>query len=256
MDCPISESNIPDIAKNYDLIIVSENYPVAEQDDGSTWTWWDWQSITTPKLFWAIDTHVVDYREFIWKGKFNYVGLNNSADIKKYSKSKLFRKSPEVFHLPLAIRKDIYSQNFCTTKETDVTFIGSLITENRRRIVQELDIKVIKAFGLEYVKQLQSSRICFNDTISYDVNNKFFEITGAGSFLLSNSPSDDIFKLFDLDVFKNCIWKNETELKSKIHFYLENEDVRESIAKVLRNHTLENHTFNNRIKQIMTQIGN
>lgn len=134
LDCPISECNIPDIAKDYDLIIVSENYPQAVQEDGSTWTWWNRKSITTPKLFWAIDTHVVDYREFIRKSKFDYVGLNNSSDVKKYGKSKLFSRNPEVFHLPLAIRKDIYSQNFCNTKENDVTFIGSLLV----RIEKEL----------------------------------------------------------------------------------------------------------------------
>lgn len=254
LDCPISEENIPDIANNYDLIILSENYPLAHQDDGTTWKWWDWKNIKTPKLFWAIDTHLINYQEFILKNKFDFVGLNNHSDLKKYGRKKLFFKNPKVFHLPLAIRKDLYEKDFSLKKEYDITFIGSLLTESRRNIVKELDIKVIKAFGENYIKEMQSSRICFNETISYDLNNKFFEITGSGSFMLSNSPSDIIYKLFDIDVFKNCIWKNEEDLKQKVSFYLHHHEIRESIAKALREYTLSNHTFNNRINLILENI--
>ncbi len=74
-DCDISEWEIPNIASNYDLIIISENYP---HHDASGW--WNWKSINTKKVFWAIDTHIETYNNWIKNHKIDYVAFNNYAD--------------------------------------------------------------------------------------------------------------------------------------------------------------------------------
>lgn len=254
LDCPISEHEIPCIANKYDLIIVTENYPNAPQLDGKKWEWWNWKEIKTPKLFWAIDTHFINYKDFIFKNKFDYAAFNNPSDIKKHSNKFPWGFKPKLFFLPLAVRKDLYEKNYSNAKEFDVTFIGSLNTEERKKIINKSSIIHLNAFGPDYIKQIQKSKISFNYTMSYDLNAKFFEITGSGSFLLSNLPNKFILDLFDFEVFNNCIWKNENELMTKIKFYLKHEDIRESIASALRINTLENHTYNNRIQKIIKII--
>ena len=59
LNCFISEENIPIISKKYDLIIITENYPVG-------WKWWDWSSIKTPKLFWAIGSPATQAQDSKW----------------------------------------------------------------------------------------------------------------------------------------------------------------------------------------------
>jgi spore maturation protein CgeB len=254
LDCPISEQEIPSIANEYDLIIVTENYPNAPQLDGKKWGWWNWKEIKTPKLFWAIDTHFINYKKFIHENKFDYVAFNNPSDIKKHSSNIPWGFKPKLFFLPLAVRKDLYDKNYSDSKEFDVTFIGSLNTEERKKMVNKFNILSLNAFGTDYIKQLQKSKISFNYTMSYDLNAKFFEITGSGSFLLSNLPNKFILDLFDFEIFGNCIWKNENDLMAKINFFLKYEDIRESIAAAMRINTLENHTYNNRIKKIIEII--
>ena len=71
-----SEMEIPLVAHLYDLILITENYW-----NYSRWKWWNWESIKTPKVFWAIDTHIVDYRPFIKQSKIDYVAFNNKEDL-------------------------------------------------------------------------------------------------------------------------------------------------------------------------------
>ena len=66
-DADFSELEIPNVYKNYDLVIISENYP-----GYSGWKWWNWIEVTIPKVFWAIDTHLVNFVSFIDSNKIDY----------------------------------------------------------------------------------------------------------------------------------------------------------------------------------------
>ena len=80
-----SELNIPKVANNYDFVLVTENYP-----DYSGWKWWDWSSIKVPKIFWAIDTHLINFLPWIQTSNIDFIAFNNAQDIQKYNLSNSF----------------------------------------------------------------------------------------------------------------------------------------------------------------------
>ena len=63
-----SELEIPNVAHKYDFILVTENYP-----DYSAWKWWNWSVVKTPKIFWAIDTHLVNFLPWIQSSSIDFV---------------------------------------------------------------------------------------------------------------------------------------------------------------------------------------
>lgn len=234
----ISETEIPNIANNYDLVIITENYP-----QYSGWKWWNWAEIKTPKVFWAIDTHLLNFLPWIDQGKIDYVAFNNPQDITKYN-------IPKSFWMPYAVSKTHQLINYTDEKIRDVVFIGGMLPE-RKRICDKFGIVCLNAYGPEYIKEMQASKICFNQSMSYDINGKYFEILSSGSFMLTNynehfhsfvDKNKDIEKMF---------YYSEEDLGKKIKYYLENEEERESIAKKAKDYMYENHSWENRAELIL-----
>jgi len=236
-----SELEIPVVAHNYDLVIITENYPHI-----SGWKWWDWGSIKTPKVFWAIDTHLVNYLPWIMHAKIDYVAFNNPQDLERYN-------LPNSFWMPLAGSRIHHMKKYTTDKTRDCVFIGGLLPE-RKRICDKFNIECLEAYGPEYVREMQSSRICFNQSMSYDINGKYFEILSSGSFMLTNY-NKHFHEFMDLneDVEK-MFYYDEEDLGKKINYYLENPIEREEIAKRVFQLVYEKHSFENRAELILSKI--
>ncbi len=241
-DSEISELEIPNIANNFDLAIISENYP-----SYSDWKWWNWKEIKIPKLFWAIDTHLVNFKSFIENNNIDFVAFNNKLDMEKMD-----IKSNKIW-FPYAVSKYHYDIEFNEGKQYDITFIGGM-TEERQRLISKFNIKHINAFGIDYVKEMKRSKICFNKSISHDLNAKYFEIIGAGSFMLTNfNPS--FFEFVDENPYiEKMFYLDENDLSKKIDYYLNNNEEREEIAKKANDYVLKNHTFESRIKIILENV--
>lgn len=236
-----SELEIPLVAHLYDLILITENYW-----NYSGWKWWDWGSIKTTKVFWAIDTHLVNYRPFIEQGKIDYIAFNNKEDFEKYNIS-------NSFWMPLAVSKKHFGVRYISEKTRDIALIGGMIPE-RKIICDKFKIEHLMAFGDEYVKEMQRTKICFNLSMSYDMNGKYFDIIGSGSFMLSNyngnfhkfvDYNDDISKMF---------YYSDEDLGDKIEYYLKNEEEREKIIKRASEYVLENHSFEKRCELILKML--
>jgi spore maturation protein CgeB len=230
-DAEISELEIPNIANQFDLVIISENYP-----SYSGWKWWNWKEIKIPKLFWAIDTHIVNFKPF-----------NNKSDMDTMS-----IKSKKIW-FPYAVSKYHYDIDFNESKKYDVTFIGG-ITNERQRLIDKFNIKHISAFGDDYVKEMKRSKICFNKSISHDLNAKYFEILGSGSFMLTNY-NDSFFDFVEENSYiEKMFYIDENDLSKKIDYYLNNNEEREEIAKKANEYIIQNHTFESRIKIILDNV--
>lgn len=238
-----SELDIANDSKNYDLILITENYP-----GYSGWKWWDWGSIDTPKIFWAIDTHLVNFLPWIEHSKIDFVAFNNPEDINKYG----LRNS---FWMPYAGSRIHHMNKYSESKTRDSVFIGGMLPE-RKRICEKFGIECLSAFGPEYIREMQSSKICFNQSMSYDINAKYFEILSSGSFMLTNynryfheymDLNEDIDKMF---------YRSEEELGEKIRYYLENEEEREQIAGRAFKYVYDNHSYENRAELILSKINN
>lgn len=236
-----SELNIPHESKKYDLIIITENYPGA-----SGWKWWDWGSIDTPKLFWAIDTHLINFIPWIKTAKIDFVAFNNPGDIEIYGLE-------NSFWMPYAGSRPHHMKKYSEDKVRECVFIGGMLPE-RKRICEKFGIECLSAFGPEYVKQMQASKICFNQSMSYDINAKYFEILSSGSFMLTNyNEHFHKFMEFNEDIEK-MFYRSEEELGDKIRYYLENEEEREAIAARVLKYIFDNHSYENRAQLILDNV--
>ena len=243
--CDIPETDIPKIAHLYDLIIITENYPRY-----TGWKWWNWSAIRTPKFFWAIDTHVVDFRDFIRDSQIMYVGFS-------IDKHRIEYGVPRGMTLNYALSTTHQYYPNPEPKLYNAVFIGNMVTDRRKQLCERFNIQHKTAFGTDYFKTMKQSRICFNNSISNDVNAKFFEIMGSGSFMLTNY-NQEIIDLFDKAVesdLRACMYITDEEIGEKIAYYLEHEDEREAIAKRLYDYVWSNQTWESRCKQILQFIG-
>ena len=241
-DADFNELEIPNVQKEYDLAIISENYP-----SYSGWKWWNWAEVTIPKVLWAIDTHLVDFVRFIEDSRIDYVAFNNKVDMDNMS------INAKKLWMPYAVSKKHYNIDFDEPKKYDLTFIGGL-NDERRRYVDRFGIKHISAFGTDYVKEIKRSKICFNKSISHDLNAKYFEILGAGSFMLTNENSSFLDFVGKNEHIEKMFYYSDDDLQDKISYYLKNEDERELIAKKANEFILENHTFESRVKIILENV--
>lgn len=242
-DCPIAETYIPDISKDYDLILITENYWTSGKPN--SWRWWSWETISTPKVFWAVDTHLVDYSAWTQAAKIDYVVCNNRADLLKFSQP--------TFWLPYGISRKHYETRLMSQKKYDVMFIGNMKTDERSRIVRQVGATHLTAFGRDYIQEMQASRICLNIPISYDLNAKPLEIMASGAFLLCKDIPG-LRELIDRDFLRSMLWTTEEELRSKIAYYLSNEDEREQLAQQARTYIFGNHTYENRAEAILNFV--
>jgi hypothetical protein len=240
-NCKIPEQEIPNIANDYDLVIITENY---SRESG--WNWWNWKEIKTPKLFWAIDTHLVDFLPWIKETNINYVAFNNPQDLEKYN-------LPNSFWMPYAASEKHHLIEYTNQKTRDLVFIGGLLPE-RKRICSKFNIECLNVYGPNYVKEMQASKICFNQSMSYDINAKYFEILGSGSFMLTNyNENFHKFMEYNEDINK-MFYSSEEELEEKIKYYLHNEKEREEIALRAKTYVKTKHTYENRADYILKKI--
>ena len=233
-----SETDIPRIANGYDLIIVTENYPER------VWKWWNWQSIQVPKLYWAIDTHV---RSFPWLQEFDYVAYNIREHI----------GSSNGFWLPYAVSTVHHKNDTLYPKLYSTVFIGTMgVSPRRKELCDRFGIEHKQAYGSEYIITMKQAKICFNVSISNDINSKYFEIMSSGTFMLTNY-NQNLVDLFDhsSDLLA-CMYRTDEEIGEKIQYYLSHEEEREAIAKRLHDYVWAHHTWEARCKSILDTLKN
>ena len=235
-----SETDIPFIAKDYDLIVVTENYPTRLY-----WKWWDWASITTPKLFWALDTHIHDYRELITSGKFDYVAFGIKRHMIEY-------QIPRSFVLYYGVSNVHQKDTTVYGKIYNVVFLGNLnVSPRRRELCDRFGIQHIETYGSDYIRAMKQSKICFNYSITNDINAKYFEIMSSGTFLLTNYNKELLDFCDNNQDIETCMYKTDEEIGEKIKYYLEHEEERESIAKRLYDYVWTYHTWEARCKTLL-----
>ncbi|MCK4352483.1 glycosyltransferase [candidate division WOR-3 bacterium] len=109
------------------------------------------------------------------------------------------------------------------------------------------------AWGLDMYNIYYNSKITFNrhGTIdgNYASSMRLFEATGVGALLLTDYK-DNLKDLFEIG--KEVVtYKNAKEAVKKIKYYLEHEDEREKIAKAGQKRTLKDHTYYNRMQELV-----
>jgi len=163
----------------------------------------------------------------------------------------------------------------------EVSFAGSLSSHHKERIhlleylCGQLDMEVWGqgmdgltenspvrrqhkgvAWGIEMYQILHQSKVTLNHHIgiaeSWANNMRLFEATGVGTLLITDWKTnlEEMFKI-DREV---VAYRTPQECAEKIRYYLQREDERQSIAKAGQKRTLEEHTYDRRMEELVDLV--
>jgi len=157
------------------------------------------------------------------------------------------------FYLPYGISNIHYNVDNKEDKVNDIVFIGGL-NPVRISYINKYNMKYFELYGPKYVREMQRSKICFNLSISDDLNGKNMEIIGSGTFMLSNINYNFLSFMDNNPAIKEMLYKNDNELDMKIKYYLKNDKEREEIAKEARKFIFDHHSYKVRSNYIIDTI--
>lgn len=102
------------------------------------------------------------------------------------------------------------------------------------------------------VNTINSYKIHFNRNMSNDINYRTFETMGCKTLLITNE-TENLKINFNIDKHM-IIYKTKDELLDKIKYYVANDEERKKIELEGYEHVLSNHTYDNRVKELITII--
>jgi hypothetical protein len=116
-------------------------------------------------------------------------------------------------------------------KDIDVVFIGSL-HGNRGELIRQINrpvTHVTNAYGIEHARTVSRAKICLNFATAGATSDRVYKTLAAGGFILSSdwaSREEDFADKEDLVIFADI-----ADLNSKIDFYLNNDEKRDTISQ-------------------------
>jgi len=87
------------------------------------------------------------------------------------------------------------------------------------------------------------------------LSNRPFEVAGCGAMFMTDHVREDIKRAYRAGE-EVVLFKDEHELREKIQYYLKHDTEREKIARAGYSRTVAEHTYYNRIKQLIDTIEN
>lgn len=166
-------------------------------------------------------------------------------------------------------------------KKIAISFVGSLFPQHKARIelleylCRRLDVEVWgsltdglpsdswirkrykgQAWGIEMYRKLHDSKMTLNHHIdiaeSYANNLRLFEATGVGTMLMTDWKVN-LHEMFEPG--KEVVtYRSPEECAQLIQYYLGHDEEREAIARAGQQRTLQEHTFYNRMEELITLL--
>jgi len=163
-------------------------------------------------------------------------------------------------------------------EECSISFVGSLSGHHEARVrlleylCSRLDMKVWgpgveglpenslirrrykgKAWGIEMYQILHNSKMTLNHHIdiaeSYANNCRLYEATGAGTLLITDWK-ENLHEMFEPDR-EVVAYRTPEECAELVQYYLEHDNEREAIARAGQQRTLREHTYYQRMQELM-----
>lgn len=106
----------------------------------------------------------------------------------------------------------------------------------------------------ETVNQVYNeSKVLFDWTIFNNLGTRFFETIGSGGFLLMNrAKADNGMGKMGVDGTHYASYDGSfADFEAKLRYYLENDELRDRIARAGHEHFLANHTYAHRLDEIL-----
>ena len=163
----------------------------------------------------------------------------------------------------------------------DISFIGQYNSQqypNREKYLQSIGDLDLNIWGTEGWAKTPLAKLFHGRSIGdqrYDIyshskivldinwdlmlveglSNRSFEIAGCGAMFMTDYVREDIKRAYTENK-EVVLFRDEQELREKIKYYLKHDDEREKIAQAGYQKTVANHTYNNRMKQLIDTIEN
>jgi len=166
-------------------------------------------------------------------------------------------------------------------RKASISFVGSLSRHHENRIhllehlCKHLDVDIWgqgidsmserslvrrcykgKAWGIEMYRILYNSKITLNHHIgiaeSYANNMRLFEATGTGAMLITDWKVN-LNEMFE-PVREVVAYRNAEECAELVKYYIEHEDERKAIAVAGQRRTLKEHTYYQRMQELIEII--
>lgn len=206
-------------------------------------------AVPVPKACYLIDSHLNLGWHVQWARQFDHVFIAQREYLPAFRDA----GCKSVHWLPLGADPEIH-RRATVPKVHDVGFVGSLNTERRVRLLNQLEREVRvtyqRLFWTDMAEFFTQSKIVFNNAIKNDLNMRLFEVMSTGTFLLTdnaaNSGQEEMFKGGeDLGLY------TDETLVSLARHYLAHDEERERIAA--RGCRLINnaHTYAHRIDDLL-----
>lgn len=213
----------------------------------------------TPKPFayWASDTHIktgdtdsYDYRLSVAK-RADYVFCAQKAAVERMKADGV--ENP--IWLPHAVEPQAYPLQEVVSKKYDICFVGNVNSANRMEALDRLFTEFPNFYygsGMlfnQIAEKFGESKICFNISMTDDINMRTFEIMSTGSFCLTNwiPTIEEIFE----DGKHLVLYRSPEEMIDKAKFYLDHDEAREKIARAGFEEVRAKHTINHRVKTML-----
>ena len=213
-----------------------------------------------PFAYWASDTHINNgldgdsypHRLSVAK-KADFVFCAQKEGVEKMKADGVLNP----IWLPHAFEPQAYPKGEVLTKKYDVCFVGHVNSKNREEALDKLfsefpNFYYGQALFDDAAQKYAESKVCFNISMTNDLNMRTFEIMGTGSFLLTNwIPSIEEF--FE-DGKHLVLYRSLDEMIDKARYYADHDDERQKIALAGYEEVMKNHTIQNRVDVILNEF--
>lgn len=219
-------------------------------------------------IYVASDTHLDNGYRLEKAKQFDYVFFNQKAAVLKYVTQK--EAGQQVLWLPHAAEPIAYPHTE-QLKKYDVGFIGHIQDTPNHQGMNRVDFldRMFRAFPNFYfgtrnpqspaknlfedaARGFNQSRIVLNISIRDDLNMRLFEVLCAGAFLLTNELPT-LPELFT-DGVHLATYNSYDDAVEKARYYLAHDTEREKIAAAGQALVRKNHTYEHRVRKILSLI--
>ncbi len=247
---PLSNINICDLINS-----LKEKPDLVFEIDGGDRHLKGWDRIDIPKIFYAVDSHLVYgfHRNIL--NDFDYVFCAQKDFVAGFKEVK-----EEIFWLPLAAEPTIHTK-LELPKLFDIGFVGSLDTKMHPERVKLLwkfrekySVLAVEGVYEENVSKIYSlSKIGFNKSIRSDLNMRTFEIMSCGTLLITDKIDNGLYDLFK-DKNHLVTYNDMKEADELIQYYVDNNEERENIAAKGQEEVWAKHTYDKRLNYILKMV--
>ncbi len=188
------------------------------------------KALEIPTACYFIDSHLHLNEHIELAKNFDFVFIAQSEYVNDF----IAAGNKKVFWLPLGADPEIHDR-FSESKKHDIGFVGSLTGNSRREKLLEFlkskfNLYYERTFWKDMSKIFSESKVVFNNAVKNDLNMRFFEVLSTGSLLLSdktvNSQQEKLFVPNE-----DYALYDDPNILNVAEFYLENDELREAIAK-------------------------